>query len=407
MSAKIDCVARLCDTVRSLRLLAPGLDQPLRLALLPSVGNAAPLASADLAAAEALVAAAFERIGIEDLRFCHGAQQQLTSFELLISRRVSAAFEHGLQGAGDLRTLDEARRLIASQALAFDNDPSHILPTPIPLAAGLSLAAYASPKRHSTAMSQSVMMVLPCGMPFDLCLPWFESLGQEHFVVTWETRGLFGECVDFDALDCAADAQINDLFAVLDHFGIKEAHLMGICGGAMIALAAAARRPEQIKALSLWYGDFVLADSTLRTDHQQNFEWLMSEAAQGREDAADLHGMFLDQKLLSTVPEAIAHHALLPYANQEAFYRYAKLNHALNQLDVEPLLASIDTPTLVVAGQNDTTTHTGGSAFIARALRNASLRMEAHGDHQSFFSAPDHSKTMAVEFIDAAVAVPA
>lgn len=401
MSAKIDCVARLCDTVRSLRQLAPRLDQPLRLALLPSVGNAAPLASAALAAAEALVAAAFERIGIEDLRFCHGKQHQLTSFELLISRRVSAAFEKGLPDVSDASMLDEARRLIETHVIEADS--FRIGSTPIRRAAGLSLAAYASTNRHSKA----VMMVLPCGMPFELCLPWFQSLGQDHFVVTWETRGLFGDCTDFDAIDCTADAQIDDLFAVLDHFGTEESHLMGICGGAMIALAAAARRPEQIKAMSLWYGDFVLADSTLRTAHQQNFEWLMSEAAQGRGDAADLHGMFLDQKLLATVPEAIAHHALLPYANQEAFYRYAKLNHALNQLDVEPLLARVDTPTLVVAGQNDTTTHTGGSTFIARGLRNANLRMEADGDHQSFFSAPDHSKTMAFEFIDSAWAVPA
>jgi pimeloyl-ACP methyl ester carboxylesterase len=250
-------------------------------------------------------------------------------------------------------------------------------------------------------------MVLPCGMPFELCLEWFKLLGQEHFVVTWETRGLFGECADFDALDCSAAAHTDDLFAVLDHFGFEDAHLMGICGGGMIALAAAARQPERIQSLSLWYGDFALNDPALRTDHQKNFAWLVSAAAEGREDASDLHGLFLDQSLLATVPDDIAHHALLPYVNPELLYRYAKLNHGLNLSNIESLLARIDTPTLVVAGESDTTTHAGGSAFVARGLRNAHLRMEAGGDHKSFFGAPERSRSMAFDFIGSAAAVPA
>lgn len=390
-------VARLCDAVRSLRLLAPRLARPLRLALLPS-GNAPVPASA---AAEALIAAAFDRIGVRGLHFCHGQERHFTSFEYLLSRRISAAFGPHYQGFDDPRAVQEARRMIDAQT--FDTCPPGAQHATVPLGPGLTLAAYASPRRQGKA----VVMVLPCGMPFDLCQAWFQCLGQRHFVVTWESRGLFGECEDFDALDCSAGAQTSDLFAVLDHFGIEDAHLMGICGGGMIVLAAAASRPQRAHALSLWYGDYALADPALRTHHQENFAWLVQAAAEGREAAAELHGMFLEQSLLATVPDDIAHHALLPYANHESLYRYARLNHGLNQSGIEPLLARIDAPALVVSGETDTTTHAGGSAFVARGLRNARLCIEAGGDHQGFFSAPERSRSTAFEFINSAAAVPA
>jgi pimeloyl-ACP methyl ester carboxylesterase len=402
MSVMIDdgaaVVARLCDVVRSLRVLAPRMNRPLRLALLPGPRDATAPASP---AAEALVAAAFERIGVQGLRFSHGEERHLTSFEYLLSQRISAAFDHGYQGFDETHAVEAARRLIDAQA--FDTYPPLVQPATVPRGPGLSLSAYASPERPARA----VVMVLPCGMPFELCLEWFLLLGERHFVVTWETRGLFGECADFDALDCSAEAQTDDLFAVLDHFGIADAHLMGICGGGMIALTAAARRPERIHSLSLWYGDYALADPALLTDHQKNFAWLVSAAAEGREAATDLHGMFLEQSLLATVPDDIAHHTLLPYVKPELLYRYAKLNHGLNLSNIEPLLARIGAPALVVAGESDTTTHAGGSAFVARGLRNARLRMEAGGDHQSFFSAPERSRSTAFEFINSAMAVPA
>ncbi|HET7863548.1 MAG TPA: hypothetical protein VFL86_04000, partial [Burkholderiaceae bacterium] len=119
-------VARLCDAVRSLRLLAPRLARPLRLALLPS-GNAPVPACA---AAEALVAAAFDRIGVHGLHFCHDQERHFTSFEYLISRRISAAFDHHYQGFDDPRAVEEARRMIDAQT--FDTCPPGVQPAMVP-----------------------------------------------------------------------------------------------------------------------------------------------------------------------------------------------------------------------------------------------------------------------------------
>ncbi len=155
------------------------------------------------------------------------------------------------------------------------------------------------------------------------------------------------------------EAQVADLISVMNHFELSRAHLMGICGGAVIALSAAAAHGNRVNSLSLWHGDYNLGDNDLRTPHQQNFEWLMETAANDRQEASDLQTMFLDQATLATTPEPIAHVALYPYVNPELFYRYARLNDALNKTELVSRLAKITVPTLVVAGDADATTHIG------------------------------------------------
>lgn len=48
-------------------------------------------------------------------------------------------------------------------------------------------------------------------------------LGKDHFVITWETRGLFEETKNFDALAFDVVAQAEDLFAVMNHFDVEVA----------------------------------------------------------------------------------------------------------------------------------------------------------------------------------------
>ena len=46
----------------------------------------------------------------------------------------------------------------------------------------------------------------------------------------------------------------------MDHGGVATAHVIGLCDGAVIALAAAAQRPERVASLSLWHGTYGFAD---------------------------------------------------------------------------------------------------------------------------------------------------
>ena len=387
---------RLCQTVSMLRHLAVNLPEPLRLCLLAPAEPGAPVASAEsLQATQRAVGVALARIGVDAVRFLHNGETQLSSFEMFISKKICASLDFAYDRFDSVERLERFERF--SQGFDFSGTTPQIETQSLTTWDGTPLTVYASAGRHLPA----VVLVLPCGMPFDLCRDWFVALSAHYFVLTWETRGLFGDCAAFDQIALDTPAQVGDLIAVMQAFEVADAHWMGICGGAVIALCAAAAHGERVSSLSLWHGDYNLGDNGLRTRHQQNFQWLMETAAQDRAEARDLQAMFIDQATLATTPEAIAHVALLPYVNPELFYRYARVNDALNNTELLPLLQRIDVPTLVVAGDNDQTTHICGSRLIAQTIPGARLHIEQGGSHLAFFESPAPSRATARAFIDA------
>lgn len=235
----------------------------------------------------------------------------------------------------------------------------------------------------------AVVLASACGMPAQLCEHWMRALGRDFHVITWETRGLFGDLgppAAFDALAHGVDAQARDLIAVLDHHGVRDAHVMGLCGGAVIALRAAGRAPERVSSLSLWHGDYELGPAVPKTSHQQNLKALMAMAARGRADAAAINAA-LAGTAMSAVPGDVAHLVVYPYVTAELFYRYCALTGAIMAHDVAALLDAVRQPAFVVTSDDDTTAHPAGSHHVAGALADGHLTVEPHGDHISVFGA--------------------
>lgn len=395
MTISTDAALRLCETVRMLRHLAIHLPDPVCLSFLAQGNDPLPeQASADVRATERAVNAAFARIGVHTLQYLHGGAAQLSSFEYFISRKICEALDYRYDHFVNEQETTAFRRLL--KHFDFSGAVPEIETLHLTTRDNVSLSVHASTDRERTA----IVLALPCGMPFDLCRDWFNALSERFFVVTWETRGLFGPCSTFDQIAVDTEAQVADLISVMNHFELSRAHLMGICGGAVIALSAAAAHGNRVNSLSLWHGDYNLGDNDLRTPHQQNFEWLMETAANDRQEASDLQTMFLDQATLATTPEPIAHVALYPYVNPELFYRYARLNDALNKTELVSRLAKITVPTLVVAGDADATTHIGGSRHIAAAIEDAILHVEENGSHLAFFESTHASKQTAFDFLE-------
>lgn len=242
-----------------------------------------------------------------------------------------------------------------------------------------------------------VVLVSACGMPARLVEQWMRRLAVRNRVVTWESRALFGEVERFHgATD--VDAQVRDLFAVMDHFGLPDAHVAGLCGGAVIALAAARSRAERVCSLSLWHGDFELAHHAPKTDHQRDLQTLMAMAAENRVSAGGVHAV-LRQSMTATVPSDLAHLVLYPYATPELFFRYCQLNGSIMRADVAAGLSAIRQPTLVVTSEDDRTAHPDGSRYVAAALPDARLVVSGHGDHLALFRTESPLLTLAVRFI--------
>jgi pimeloyl-ACP methyl ester carboxylesterase len=331
------------------------------------------------------------RAGAPHLRL-HTTAADLSAIEQVVSNHLGIGAYHEIASHMPISSLSEInetvdevlgksfeRRYNCSRVESFDGAP---------------LRVYSSGQRSDKA----IILVSACGMPAKLCDRWMDFLGKDHFVITWESRGLFEEPSDFDALGFDVATQAEDLFAVMDHFGVKTAHLLGLCGGAVIAMEAAAAQPARVTSMSLWHGDFDLGSGSLKTMHQRNLQALITIAAAGRAQAASVHKLFLQSDVIKLRPD-LAHLILYPYATAEMFFRYGKLNGSIMNTDVSNLLERISHPTLVVTSEDDSTAHPDGSMRVAKGIPNAILHVEPHGDHLSLFDAQPHITALAARFI--------
>lgn len=384
------CFARLVHAALSLQPFVDVLDAPIHVISPLDGAQLGPEGSGEF---ECLLNRIAARIGSPDYRVLGpAAASSLAIFEKIVSDRLRAGgpYEAAVQLAAS--AVSELHPIIdAAIREDFDCKFNH---TEIRSFDGAALRAYTAGEPRD----QAVMIVAACGMPAKLCEPWIRILAQSHFVVTWETRGLFGEVANFDLLACDVSAQAKDTLAVMDHFGIKNAHLMGLCGGAVIAVAAAIQAPDRVSSMSLWYGDFDLGPSSTKTMHQRNMQEVMLLAGAGRSDAAATHDLFCGAIVKGARPD-LAHFTLYPYATPELLFRFTKLNGSIMSTNIAPMLPGAFPRTLVVTSEDDSTAHPAGSREVAARLPNAVLHVEPHGDHLSFYDASPHLTALALQFI--------
>ncbi|MEV0253576.1 alpha/beta hydrolase [Streptomyces sp. NPDC050732] len=363
----------LLDTASIIRAV-PG---PMR------VAPTEPVATGHLPPAQDLLDRLTTALGLPGLDLVE-APDRLTAVELAVSRRLA------LRPPGAVAE-DEVRQA-ARAALAAFPGPAVV----VPARDGTPLRCWVAGPRDAPA----VALVSACGMPVGLAAKWLSALSAEHRVVTWESRNLFA-ADDGTGLGEAGghtlDAQSADVLDVLDGFGIAHAHALGLCGGAVIALAAAARS-DRITSLSLWHGDYELGGDAPKTAHQQDIEALLAMVSRGRTQAAAMHRMMSRPSTLDTLRPDIAHHLIHPYATPDLLHRYGLLNGALMTADCRGLLDAPQ-PTLVVTSHRDTTAHPAGSAYVARRLPRAELRTLPHGDHLTAFDAAGELVALARDFL--------
>lgn len=231
-----------------------------------------------------------------------------------------------------------------------------------------------------------VLVVGPCGMPVELLARWVGALAREHYVITCETRGLF-DLEGFSEQRTDTKTQAADVACVLAHVGVPEAHVMGLCGGAVLALVAAIEQPALVQSLSLWHGDFAGCAASKRTSHQDDVAAVMAMAGSSRAQATSLHKVFSRPSVLSSLREDLAHQLLVPYATPELLFRYGRLNGDIMTTDLAALAPRVRVPAFVVTSDDDVTAHPDGSRYIASLLK-VPLHVEPHGDHLSLFDAP-------------------
>lgn len=81
---------------------------------------------------------------------------------------------------------------------------------------------------------------------------WVRDLAAEHTFIRYDERGC--GLSDWDAADFSFEAWVSDLESVVDALGLDRFPLLGVSQGGAVAVAYAARHPEQVTKLVLCSG---------------------------------------------------------------------------------------------------------------------------------------------------------
>ncbi len=197
---------------------------------------------------------------------------------------------------------------------------------------------------------------------------WLEELGRTNTVIRHDIRGC--GMSDRDAGDMSLERWVLDLETVIDAAGVERSSVLGISGGAGVALAYAARNPDRVERV-VAYGGWA-SGRFLRADEEGR------RALTGvmRTGWAAPHPAFRRLFTMLFLPEGSA--------EQMAWYdelqrRSAspevavRLYDALGETDATALLPQVVAPTLVLHARGDLVVPFKEGRRIAAAVPSARL----------------------------------
>ena len=233
---------------------------------------------------------------------------------------------------------------------------------------------------------------------------WAHQVGHlcdRYRFVTWDYRGLFRSGRPRDPHAFTVADQVDDLFAVLEAVGVREAVLMGWSMGVQVSLEALRRRPSLARALVLLNGTFgrpfhtlpggVVAAhlvprvlKVLRRFHRFSAQAMNTVAAWpetiGWLKALGVVGDTLDEQVFADV---VAEFSTM---DMDAYFRTL---HALGEHDAMDVLPTIHVPTFIVAGERDRMTPQKAAKKIAAQIPDSELLVVTGGTHYVAIEFPE------------------
>lgn len=201
--------------------------------------------------------------------------------------------------------------------------------------------------------------------------------------VAWQIKGVgrtialdlpgFGESSKPADGDYSIPAQVEHLRAFLDALGIESAHLGGSSMGGMIVASFAAKYPQRTK--SLWLlapaGVATAPEAKVRTAFKANGELLLFAEKPEQFDRI-LATVFVERPPLPwSVRQKLAQRAVENYPLHKKIFEQITDNYEAWAL--EPQVKGLQTPTLIVWGDQDLALDVGGGTILKDLMPNAEL----------------------------------
>lgn len=214
-------------------------------------------------------------------------------------------------------------------------------------------------------------------------------LATRFHVLRYDTRGHGGSSAPRGPYTIA---QLGaDVLALLDHFDIERAHVVGLSMGGVTAQWLGAHAPRRIRKL-------VLANTASKIGERD--AWL-ARAASVR--AEGMSGIAAGSPARWFTPDFLARQAVVVGAMQKTVRGldpegYAACCEALAMADLTSDLHRIAAPTLVIAGADDPVTTVADAQALAGGVKGAALAT-LPASHLSNLEAPDRFSDAVASFL--------
>jgi pimeloyl-ACP methyl ester carboxylesterase len=211
--------------------------------------------------------------------------------------------------------------------------------------------------------------------------PFADVLSPRHCVIRCDFRGQLLTPGPPFAASLAEHAA--DVVELLDALAIERAHVVGVSVGAEVSMLLAALNPSRVERLT------VISATDYTTPEMR------ADAAEGRvlaqSDPAELFRRVARKTwsaawLAAQPPDSIEQRARAMAALPPPFFAGAAAILALLEtLDLRPHLGKVESPTLVIGGENDEVFPPEHSRAIAAAIPNARLEIVPNVGHGLLF----------------------
>lgn len=209
--------------------------------------------------------------------------------------------------------------------------------------------------------------------------PFLKTLGESFSVTRYDQRG--NGLSDWQLREFSLDRCVEDLEAVIEASGLERFVLFGSSQGAPVAVAYAARHPEQVSHLIL-QGGFVQG----RMVRPSKDEVAQGEAiltlirhGWGKPGGAFLKGFssfFIPDSTKEQIDSLVDLQQKTTTAENAAIIR-----SAVDHFDVSALLNQVSVPTLVIHARNDSVQPLEQGQSIAAGIKNAEFVMLESSNH--------------------------
>jgi 3-oxoadipate enol-lactonase len=216
-----------------------------------------------------------------------------------------------------------------------------------------------------------------------------------HFAcAAWDARG-YGDSDDYEA-ELAFDDFVADLLRVLDHFGARRAHLVGLSMGGRIAMRCALLHPDRVATLTL-------------LDTHEGFEAFSPQQRQAFVDSR--RAPLLAGKEPRDIAEPVARSLVSPNAKPEHLQQLINSIAALHKMSyIKSLQATVEqvtlgdisairAPTHFVVGSEDTLTPVAMHHEMSAKLGGAPVSVLPGAGHLSNIEAADAFNIAALEWL--------